>query len=355
MLLNFPAQKTFERLLEGEQADRGFSDRHETPAAASTNQPQHERNGIMLQPNYFMTTENKRFICEVVLPEQAPIRSAVGRPASTKAIAKRSAAFEMCIQLRKGDHLDGNLISTRRRFIPANANAMLAVNLKKRTEYGAKLKPRLWEDSRGCFPKKLYLTVFKLAEPENLLRPSQPLALVTRTPLPNFPPINLHLPLDKTSQALSISITSCLNVTESIVSTLNNFTRCIWRDIYAKTFEDNIPQMSYWFAPILKDVVIDNHSAVPASLIDWDVLRYTDLHNFENPIKWTVNMPDTELEDRFVVDPGQGARRFYSAKVNSTLRPNDQVPCQDLQGNVSMESILEFSRNYKSTSFRSVF
>ena len=347
--------KIFTRLCEDGKADSGFSDRHEMPVTTSPNQPQHVSNGIMPQPTYIMTTENKRYVCEVILPEQAPIRSAVGRPSSNKAIAKRSAAFEMCIQLRKGDHLDGNLISTLKKFIPANANAMLAVNVKKRTEYGAKLKPHLWEDSRGCFPKKLYLTVFKLADPENLLRPSQPLALVTRTPLPNFPPIDLHLPLDKTSQALSISITRCMNVTESMVSTLNNFTRCIWRDIYAKSFEDNIPQMSYWFAPILKDAVMEMDTAVPSSLIDWDVLRFTDLHNFDNQIKWNADMPNKELENRFIVDPGQGARRFYSAKVNSSLRPNDLVPCQDLQGNVSTESILDFSRNYKSMSFPSVF
>ena len=105
--------------------------------------------------------------------------------------------------------------------------------------------------------------------------------------------------------------------------------------------------MSYWFAPILKDVVIDLDTAVPASLIDWDVLKFTDLHNFENPIKWTVDTPDTELEDHFIIDPGQGARRFYSAKVNSLLRPSDQVPCHDLQGNVFVESIVDFSRNYQ--------
>lgn len=125
------------------------SDGHAVQATASTNQPQRDSNGVMLQPTYFMTMENKRYVCEVILPEQAPIRSAVGKPSSNKAIAKRSAAFEMCIQLRKGDHLDGNLISTLRRFVPANANALLAVNLKRRTEYGARLKPCLWEDSRG--------------------------------------------------------------------------------------------------------------------------------------------------------------------------------------------------------------
>ena len=224
---------------------------------------------------------------------------------------------------------------------------------------GTKLPQRLPENgnadtefANSCFPKKLYLTVFKLASPASLLRPSQPLALVTRTPLPTLPAINLHLPLDKTSQVLSISVTKCLDVTESFVSTLNNFTRCVWRDIYAKTFEDNISQMSYWFAPILRDVAIEIDTTVPASLIDWDVLKFTDLHNFENPIKWTVDMPDTELEDLFIVDPGQGARRFYSAKVNSLLRPSDQMPCQDLQGNVSIESILDFSRNYKKKSLK---
>ena len=176
-----------------------------TPATRSNKGHGFKPLEAVLQPTYIMTMESKRFVCEVILPEGAPIRSAVGRPCSRKAIAKRSAAFEMCIKLRAANHLDSNLISTIHKYLPAKANQRYPL-LKKSTEYGVKFKPRLWKDSRGTVPTMVYLTVFQLAEPENLTRPSQLLALVTRTPLPDLPPIPLHLPSRKTSNALSTSI-----------------------------------------------------------------------------------------------------------------------------------------------------
>lgn len=314
-----------------------------TPATVSNEGHGFKPLDAVLQPTYIMTMEHKRFVCEVILPEGAPIRSAVGRPCSRKAIAKRSAAFEMCIKLRTANHLDSNLISTIHKYLPAKANERYPL-LKKSTEYGMKFKPRLWKDGRGTVPTTVYLTVFQLAEPGNLTRPSQPLALLTRTPLPDLPPIPLYLPSNKTSKALSTSIAACLNVTESDIAKLTDFTLCVWKDVYGKTFEYNIPEMSYWFAPILKDAGAKRDLSTPELLIDWDVLN----HNFRSPIRWTSDMPHRELEERFLVHPTTGSRNYFSVKVDPTLRPHDMVPPGADQGANSVQTILDYTFRPKS-------
>lgn len=52
-----------------------------------------EERGLMLEPTYVISVDQGRFLCEVVMPEEAPIRSVMGHHARRKAIAKRSAAF----------------------------------------------------------------------------------------------------------------------------------------------------------------------------------------------------------------------------------------------------------------------
>lgn len=314
-----------------------------TPDTASVDIYQRRRSDPVLQPIFVMTVENKRFICEVLLPEHAPIPSAVGKPSSRKAIAKRSAAFEMCVKLRQADHLDKNLISTAAKYRNEWANIHVAITSVRTTKYPMKIKPRLWESTRGSLPERLYLTVFQLAEPEKHWRRSQPLALVTRTPMPYFPPMLLHLPTGKASQTISTSITKCLGVTELIVRKLNNFTLRVWNDIYAKKFDNSISNASYWFAPILMDTRVEKDVPNPASLIDWTIVDSADIHNIDNPIQWTPNMPDTELEARFVIHPLRGERRFYTAKVDSTLRPADEVPKNAHQGTGYVKNILDYS------------
>ena len=314
-----------------------------TPATVNNKGCGYQQIDAVLQPTYIVTAEHKRYVCEVILPEGAPIRSAVGRPSSRKAIAKRSAAFEMCIKLRAANHLDGNLISTIHKYLPAKANERYPL-LKKSTEYGMKSKPHLWKDSRGTVPTTVYLTVFQLAEPENLTRPSQPLALVTRTPLPDLPPIPLYLPSTKTSKALSTSILACSNVTDSDIAKLTEFTLCIWKDVYGKTFEYNIPEMSYWFAPVLKDARVEKGLSTPELLVDWNLMN----HNFRSPVRWTSDMPHGELEERFLVHPTTGSRNYFSLKVDPALRPHDMVPQGADQATNSVQTILDYTFRPKS-------
>lgn len=295
---------------------------------AYINSRQDHLEGAALQPLYLMAIENRQYVCEVILPRGAGLTSMRGFPSSRKAIAKRSAAYEMCIALLKEKYLDNNFVSNHKNYVPANANLRCAVKEHNSNEYRAFSKPKLWERSRGSFPTKLYLTVLQLAVPTNLGRPSQPLALVTRTPLPDFPPMELHLSIDKNknSDAICISISKGFGVARSTVEKLNNFTLSMYKDLHNKVYEDNILNMSYWLAPVLNGQSIHKDCPNPETLIDWSIVDFADIHNMKNPIKWYPGMPHEELAHRFVVDSIQGRRRFYSEHVLPEVRPTDPVP-----------------------------
>ncbi|KAK3044479.1 hypothetical protein LTS18_001185, partial [Coniosporium uncinatum] len=83
-----------------------------------------------LQPIYIMSSDAGRFICEVVLPDNCPVRSAIGQPAHRKAIAKRSAAFQACIMLRKGKYINAELLPINTKELPKMRNAHLALDSK---------------------------------------------------------------------------------------------------------------------------------------------------------------------------------------------------------------------------------
>lgn len=286
-----------------------------------------------------MTVEHKQFICEVILPENSPVLSAAGRPSSKKSIAKRSAAFEMCLLLRKGGHLDEHLIPTYHKHLPAMRNAHLALNMKRSDSYGMKVKPSLWEKTRGAQPNELYMTVLALEKPEKLGRPSQPLALLTRTPMPDFPPILLYLQEKTPSQVMCTSISNSMKVTESILTKFNVFTLRIYKDIYNKKYEENLADMSYWISPVVHHAKLDSKDLLPESLIDWSVLQDV----YENTeLGWDINKPHSYLENRYMVDKWDGGRRFFSISVIPEMRPQDPVPA-DAAVHKYMTSILDYS------------
>ncbi|KAL8932688.1 MAG: hypothetical protein Q9216_006725, partial [Gyalolechia sp. 2 TL-2023] len=290
-------------------------------------------------PNYNMTAEHGQYTCEIILPESSPIHSATGRPSSRKAIAKRSAAFEACLLLRKGGHLDENLLSTHHKHLPAMRNAHLALNLNKSSRYEMKVKPKIWEDSRGLVPESLFMTIFRLEEPEKLGRESQPIALMTRTRMPQFPCVLLHLQADQTSNLTFASLRGSLQISQDALLRLNAFTLRLYKDIFNKTYEVNDQAMSYWFAPVVKDFPHATGQRGSHELLDWAVLDYV----YKNEAwQWNIHRQPSELEGRYLVDRWDGGRRFWSLKVLPDLRPRDPVP-PDATAHKYMDSILDYS------------
>lgn len=290
-------------------------------------------------PNYMVSVEHGQYTCEVVLPGSSPVHSACGRPSSKKSLARRSAAFQACLLLRQGGHLDENLLSTHHKHLPAMRNAHLALNMNKSSNYDMRVKPLIWQETRGSSPTSLYMTIFSLAKPENLGRTSQPMALLTRTRMPAFPSVLLHLHVDRTSNLIFDSSEDSFPVSKDDLEKLNAFTLRIYKDVYNKKFEVDDAAMSYWFAPISKDYQGFTGARALHHLLDWKTIDYV----YKNECwEWSTDAPAHELENRYLVDKWDGGRRFWSLKVLPYLSPDDPVP-HDAAAHKYMASILDYS------------
>ncbi|KAI9821879.1 MAG: Dicer-like protein 1 [Pycnora praestabilis] len=299
-------------------------------------------NETTLQSTFVMSVQDGKFICEVILPEKSPVRFATGRPALKKSIAKRSAAFEACIMLRKGKYLDGNLLPTYTKQLPAMRNALLALSMKKMNLYDMRLKPSIWEQSWGTTPDKLFLTVLELGTPQSLGRPYQPLALLTRKKLPCLPPFLLHLDAGLSSQVVSTSMAISIGISDLELSQLTSFTLRIFRDVFNKLYEFDQDKMSYWLAPICwgsNTPLLDPETTQMTRLIDWKTINI--VHNNEQ-LDWNMTLPHEFLADKFLIDRWDGGRRFFSVGVAPEYKPSDPVPPDTASGKY-MKSILDYS------------
>jgi endoribonuclease Dicer len=296
-------------------------------------------NETVPQVSYFMTVEQKQFVCEVILPGNSPLRSARGRSFGKKSIAKRSAAFEACILLRKGKHLDSNFLPTYHKQLPAMRNALLALNLKKTNAYDMRLKPDVWESNWGYVPERLYLTTIALATSEGLRRPHTPLAMLTRTRLPSIPPFLLHLDAGLTSDVVCVSLATCIEVDSPSLAKLTSFTSRIFQDVFAKEYEMDESKMSYWLAPLLVDCSISVEDRYPTKLVNWELLNFVQDHD---QLEWTIDSPDASLADKFLVDRFDGGKRYFSVKVVPELKALDRVP-SDAAPHRYMNNILDYT------------
>ncbi|TVY25861.1 Dicer-like protein [Lachnellula hyalina] len=285
----------------------------------------HETN---LQAEYVITAQNKMFVGEVIMPEESPIRGSTGRPASTKQVAKCSAAFETCLNLVASNYLDKHLLPTYTRQLPAMRNALLAVDSKKEA-YDMKTKPALW--SVSGVPGELYVTIMSLDNPEVVDRPLQPMALLTRSRLPELPSFVLHFGQGRNSPVQLTSLRSCIQVDPAIISQVNKFTLCIFDDVFSKEYESDVAKMPYFLAPVNQRASFDREQE-PFSLIAWDILKIIEDHStlwedkgWEKMKPWQTE-PDEFFEDKFVTDPFDGSRKLWLKGVTREYKATDPVP-----------------------------
>ncbi|PQE23414.1 dicer 1 protein [Rutstroemia sp. NJR-2017a BBW] len=282
-----------------------------------------------LRVDYIVTTQNKQFICEVILPEESPIRGAVGKPASTKQVAKCSAAFETCLMLRKRGYLDEWLLSTFKQHAHVMRNAVLAVDSKKRESYDMRTKPTLW--SMKGVPHELFMTVVRLENPNNLDRPSQPLAILTRSALPELPSFMLHFGDDRNSAVDCTSLRKSLPVDSTMLEKINTFTLCVFLDVFSKGYQSDVSSMPYFLVPVVTNSALISPGADPSALIVWEVLD--DVQAFEalqadKPWEYKpwLGKDDEYFKDKYIVDPFDGSRKLWSVGVSHDHKPLDPVP-----------------------------
>jgi endoribonuclease Dicer len=309
--------------------------------------PNHETH---LQPTYIMGAEvnidpsnpyGAGFRCEVILPECSPIISMTGRIEGKKTTAKCSAAFAMCLELHKKGFLDSYLLPTTMKKLPAMRNAHLAVSEKKKGNYPMLIKPDFWKQGRNMTPESLYLTIVDFDA--GLDRPHQLLGLLTRVTFPQLPSFPIYLTNGKASNVVSRPFTTPFPVTAENLEIITKFTLRIYEDIYNKTYEYDVRKMSYWVVP-LRGLNHSDTLSVPATLesvLDKQQLRKV----FDQPTwQWTPDTADHELLNKYIVDPMNGGRRFYSDRIATHLTPQDPVPSHvPRQNQKFMDSILDYS------------
>ena len=301
----------------------------------------------LANPEYIVTIQNKQYVCEVILPESSPIRGAIGRPHSTKAVAKCSAAFETCVLLREGKYLDQNLLPIFTKQLPAMRNALLAVDSKKREAFDMRTKPDLWS-VRGV-PKELYLMILDLEDRQCLDRHPQPLAILTRTILPPMPSFTLHFGAGNNSPVRLTPVVESLKLTESLLDQINAFTLCIFDDVFSKEYFSDIEKMPYFLVPIKANANYDENSD-PVQVIAWNIISHVGLkqeewnmhresqkrqnqtqerkaqqsHKWENKV-WK-GVPDEFFSGKFIVDPYDGSRKLWTVGLTHQYKPLDPIP-----------------------------
>jgi endoribonuclease Dicer len=276
-----------------------------------------------LTADYIVHNIGGEFECEVLLPDSSPIKSAIGRRASTKQIAKCSAAFDMCIKLKEKRYLDDNLRSAFTKRLPAMRNARLAINSKKRAEYPMKMKPNAW--SVLGFPEKLFVTVIRLSSPEAVGRRSRPLSFLTREPLPRLPTFPIYFGDNKTSEVEFVHFTDGIHCRPDDVDGLTHFTLRIFRDVFSKEYAPAPEKMPYFFAPLLfphgSERLVREDSR---KIIDWACIQ--SIRNTPGDVEWE-NQPEHVFDNKFVRDPFDGSRKFYTVRRRPDLRSTDaQLP-----------------------------
>jgi endoribonuclease Dicer len=297
-----------------------------------------------LQPTYVMgvgsDAQRTGFECEVILPDCSPVTSATGRIEAKKTVAKCSAAFMICLELRKRGYLDSNLLPTTKKYLPAMRNALLAVSGKKKGHYPMLIKPSFWTEYGNDSPEFLFMTVIDVDA--GLDRTHQPLGLLTRGRIPHMPPFPIYLANGKTSNVVLQSLPVPLPMTAEILEMLTKFTFHIYEDIYNKHYEYDVSKVSYWIVPIRKDPSPMSASFLTLEdLVDMEQVRASF---GESTWQWTPQTADQDLVGRYIVDPLHGGRRFYSKDIATHLKPQDPVPGLQPRGRKnSPVSILHYS------------
>ena len=278
----------------------------------------------LLHPTYIVCCRGMKFIAEVLLPGNAPIRSVIGEVCNTKALARRSAAFLACRELRKLDFIDEHLMPKHHEGrLRTIGHAIRSVNTDKTNQYVMRTKPSIWKETRRCIPTELWLTIVDF--PDGLERNHQPLVFLTRTSMPDFPSFPVFLNDARPSKVVSHRLKASLKIDEVTIQKLNDFTLRVFKDVFSKIYEQDTTKMSYWLAPAATTVgrLSEGANVTPERAIDWKLLDRV-LENEEH--QWTQEMPSGNLVNKFLIDRWDGGRKFFSVAIDPTLRPLDPIP-----------------------------
>ncbi|KAL3439242.1 hypothetical protein BDV09DRAFT_203503 [Aspergillus tetrazonus] len=263
--------------------------------------------GVTAQVTYAVLPTNNTFVCEVILPERSPIRGLTGTPASNKSTAKRSAAFDTCLLLRKHRLLDNHFNSVYQKRLPAMRNARLAITCKKTNEYDMIQKPALWARDRGIRPRILYATVITFKPTKPLARELASVILLARERLPELPSFSIYLEGDDVETVVLTSpVEKAWALSTEELDSLTEYTLRIFRDAFQKGYSSEPENMPYWLVPASTQAAAGAR-VYAATCIDWDTVAFG---NSADQLAFSGNTSSDIYCNRFVYDAWDGRYRL---------------------------------------------
>ena len=299
------------------------------------------------------------YICTVLLPGDAPIKRVSGPPCESKALARRTACYQTCVELYKRGMLDYRLFPRpplpRTRPLRATYISTQMVEelsdreadeqlLPQKTKQGQnktsgtrpynRKRPAFWDSSlpimRGCLYPVIMLP---RVNPETIESGGKfsPMLLLTRLPLPPLAAMSLFFPSG--AGKMYFQRAAAVEVDEDQLQDLCKYTIRVARYITNKPHICALERMSYFFAPLCRDAKVDLDTTKTDEGLSWTFPSVTNDIPWDE-IRLAANRPLTSLntqdletlsvdtEDAMVQDRWtEFTRRYYCIRMRPDLNP----------------------------------
>lgn len=182
-----------------------------------------------------------------------------------------------------------------------------------------KTKPEIWS-IRGL-PDQLHVAVFWLEDPDALGRTSRPLAMLARLPLSHVTRFPIFFGNGQSSVVKCSPVPVSMPVSSKDIDLLTLFTLRIFEDVFSKTYKSEPEKIPYYLAPVTvgHGSDIGQYRADIRGLLDWECLASLQSHEDVS----LEDQPDHFYRDRYVIDPHDGSRKFYTFNRVHGLKPSD--------------------------------
>lgn len=247
---------------------------------------------------------------------ESTVKGARGEPRPNKILARRSAAFECVVRLRAAQLLDENLDSKFKR--ERRIEHRMAVSEKKH-RYNMVTKPKIWEDSIGNIPDRVFAALVTFTPETPLNNELAPMVLLTRTKLPEIPSFPIYLEGGIRTEVL-IKNFAPYPVDEAQMNMVTSFTlRAIFEDVFNKVYEPDASEVSYWLVPSTQNVIEPKMIA--------DIVDFTQLEEaLTDRRTWVAGSSRDDWTERFLVDPLSGKHRYITDRVIEGTSIHDPEP-----------------------------
>ncbi|KAF9207251.1 Dicer-like protein 1 [Haplosporangium sp. Z 27] len=282
----------------------------------------------MIQPELNIFPSGSFFVCDLTLPANAPFRTIQSDLASTKAIAKKSAAFKACEELHKRGALDDHLLPVSySRAEEESFEAEAVVDAKDKNNQYPMSSPKFWKSEPTISTKgaQLYGCVIEFIE-NDLQRLGgkhryRTMCLLTYQRLPcTFEPFNLYVEGAARHIVMS-NILAEVYLERDQLESLRNFTLSIFQRICRKTFECSLQDMPYFIAPLTRGYHKDQDSEVK---ISWEDVALGQPNSL--PPNTEVSRDDKSILENVLTFRNDPNRDFFVREILQGQRVHDIMP-----------------------------